>query len=190
MTRPRSGRASAQAAQRGFSMIEILITLVVVAFGLLGLASFTTRATALGVEATQRARAATLLADMGNRIAANRPKATDYVKAAALGATLNDATYCAPAVTTTLAARDLCEWNNLLAGSADAQSDGTADALTFRGCITRPVASDPVFIVTIAWAANVPGVPPADACATGAFGNDDAFRRILRTQVRVPALTS
>jgi type IV pilus assembly protein PilV len=175
--------------QRGFSMIEILVTLVVVAFGLLGLASFTTRATALGVEASQRARAATLLADMGNRIAANRPGAANYVGAAALGATVNDATYCASSVTTTLAARDLCEWNNLLAGSADAKSNGDVDALTFRGCITQPAASDPVFIVTIAWAANVPGVPPADACAAGIFG-DDSFRRILRTQVRVPALTA
>ncbi len=51
------------------------------------------------------------------------------------------------------------------------------------------MAGDPVFVITVAWAANLPGIPPADACAQGAFG-DDSFRRILRTQVRVPALTS
>lgn len=189
MARSVQARAVRPQVQRGFSMIEVLVTLVVVAFGLLGMASFTSKATALGVEAAQRARAATLLADMGNRIAANRPGAATYVKGAALGATLNDATYCAPAALSTLAARDLCEWNNLLAGSADAQTSGAKDALTFRGCITQPALSDPVFIITVAWAANLPGVPPADVCAKDAFG-EDSFRRILRTQVRVPALTA
>lgn len=168
---------------RGFSMIEILITLVLVAFGLLGLVGFTTRATAMGVEAVQRARAATLLADMGNRIANNKNAANAYVSAEVLGALAQD--NCAGGAT--LAARDRCEWNNLLVGTSDAQTSGATSALTFRGCITRPVVSDPVFVVTIAWAANVPGVPPADACASGVFGND-AFRRILRTQVRVATL--
>ena len=36
--------------RRGFSMIEILVTLVIVAFGLLGLAGFITRASALSVD--------------------------------------------------------------------------------------------------------------------------------------------
>ena len=166
-------------------MIEILVTIVIVSFGLLGLAGFTTRASALAVEANQRARAAAILADMGNRIANNKTGAAGYVSANALGATAQ--TGCAAKAS--LALRDLCEWNNQLFGASDALTSGAADALKFRGCITRPVASDPVYVVTVAWAATVPGVPPADTCALDAFG-DDAFRRTLRTQVRVAALAA
>lgn len=176
-----SGRPSARAAARGFSMIEILISLVIVAFGLLGLAAFAAKSTQLGVDATQRARAAALLNDMSSRIASNKPNAALYVGAAVHGAALQ--ANCAGGAT--LAARDLCEWNNLLAGV----NDGGANAafLGYRGCVTQPNALDPVFVVTVAWGTLAPGIPPADPCAAGVFG-DDSQRRIVRSQVRVANL--
>ena len=165
-------------------MIEILVTLVITAFGLLGLAGFVSRATVMGVETNQRTRASALLLDMSNRLASNKANAAAYVDATPHGA----AAIAACAALGTLALRDLCEWNNLLVGTQDALGAGaTAQALTFRGCVTQPNPADPVFIVTVAWAATVPGIPPADACAAGGFG-DDSFRRILRTQLRVPDL--
>jgi type IV pilus assembly protein PilV len=178
--------ATRRRRQRGLSMIEVLITMVIVAFGLLGLAGFITRATALSVEATQRARASALLSDMSNRLAGNRTKAADYVTGAVQGEAIeND---CAGQATPAL--RDLCEWNNLLAGANDQLAAGaTAQALTFRGCVTQPNPADPVFVVTIAWGATLPGTPPADACAAGTFG-EDVFRRTLRSQVRVATLTA
>lgn len=170
---------------RGFSLIEILVTLVITVFGLLGLASFVTRATALGMETSQRARASALLIDMGNRIASNKANADAYVNGAVQGAAADNG--CAGMAS--LALRDLCQWNNLLVGTQEALGAGaTAQALTFRGCVTQPNLGDPVYVVTVAWAATLPGVPPADLCAQGAFG--DEFRRILRTIVRVPDLTA
>lgn len=184
-TRPAQPRPGCR--QRGFSMIEILVTLVITAFGLLGLAGFVTRATAMGLETSQRARAASLLIDMGSRIANNKSNADDYVGAAVYGAAVNNNCGAAP---NTLASRDLCEWNNLLVGTQDALNVGqSAAGLGFRGCVTRPNPADPVFVVTVAWGATVPGIPPADLCAQGVFG-DDSLRRILRTQVRVPDLTA
>ena len=173
-------------SMRGFSMIEILITLIVVAFGLLGLAGFVTRATGMSVEAGQRARASALLGDMQYRIANNKLNLASYVT----GFTHGGAVTAGCAGMATLAERDICEWNNLLAGTHEALGVGaTAQALGFRGCITRVNAGQPLVIITIAWGATVPGIPPADDCATGVFG-DDQFRRILRTQVRVAALAA
>lgn len=165
---------------RGFSMIEILITIVIMAFGLLGLAAFASKATTLGVDATQRARAAALLSDMSNRISVNKTNAAAYLTGALGDAAQN----CAALVG---AARDLCEWNNLLAGTNDAQGSGNAAFLGYRGCVTQPNPADPVFVVTVAWGSMTPGFPPADGCAANAFG-DDSQRRILRAQVRIADL--
>jgi len=171
-------------AQRGSSMIEILITLVITAFGLLGLATFATKATALSVDATQRARAAALLNDMTNRIANNKANAAGYVTGAVQGAAID--TNCGAIAAGP--ARDLCEWGNLLAGANDAQAGGNAAFLGYRGCVTQPNNLNPVFVVTVAWGSLTPGIPSADTCAEGAFG-DDTQRRTIRSQVRVATLT-
>lgn len=170
-------------SQRGFTLIEILVTLVITAFGLLGLAGFVIKATALSVDATQRARAAALLTDMANRIANNKANAASYVTGAVQGASAQDCTALAMG-----AQRDLCQWNNLLVGTNDAQAGGNAAALGYRGCVTRPNPADPVFIVTVTWGALTPAAPPLDQCATGVFG-DDSLRRVLRSQVRIATLT-
>lgn len=168
--------------QRGFSMIEILISLVITAFGLLGLASFATKATALSVDATQRARASALLNDMTARLANNKANAAAYVTGAVQGGAVQNCGAVAAG-----APRDLCEWSNLLAGANDAQAGGNAAFLGYRGCVTRPNALEPVFVVTVAWGSLTPGVPPADLCAEGAFG-DDSLRRVIRSQVRIANL--
>lgn len=168
---------------RGFSMIEVLVTLVITAFGLLALSGFVTRATALTVDGTQRARASALLADMSTRLANNKAGAATYVSATVHGEAVRDCTALAAA------ALDLCEWNNLLVGTHDANAAGNAAFLGFRGCVTRPNALEPVFVVTVAWGSVAAGVPPADACAAGAFG-DDSLRRVLRSQVRVATLAA
>lgn len=171
------------ATQHGSTMIEILITLVITAFGLLGLATFATKATALSVDATQRARAAALLNDMASRIANNKTNAGAYV-----GGTVHGATVANCGAAAAGAARDLCEWSNLLAGANDAQAGGNAAFLGYRGCVTRPNAVNPVFVVTVAWGSLTPGIPSADTCAQDAFG-DDSQRRTIRAQVRVATLT-
>lgn len=170
-----------RAHQRGFSMIEILISLVITAFGLLGLASFATKATALSVDATQRARASALLNDMASRLANNKANAAAYVTGDVQGAAAQD---CGAVAAGPL--RELCEWGNLLAGANDAQTGGNAAFLGYRGCVTRPTA-EPVYVVTVAWGSLTPGVPPADSCGKGEFG-DDSQRRVIRTHVRIANL--
>jgi type IV pilus assembly protein PilV len=170
--------------QHGVTLLEILVTIVITAFGLLGLAGFIARSAAATVESNQRARAAALLVDMENRIRNNKAHAAEYVSPTVVhGAAAQDCTAVAAG-----AQRDLCEWNNLLVGVNDALAvDDGLTKLAFRGCITRPAAPAPVYVITVAWGSSMLATPPADPCGADLFG-DDGFRRIIRTQVRVPTL--
>lgn len=165
-------------------MIEILVTLLITAFGLLGLAGFTTRATALSIDATQRARAASMLSDMAGRIENNKANAAAYVSAAVQGAAVQN---CAAVAVGPL--RDLCEWGNLLAGANDALTGGNSAFLGYRGCVTQPIGLNPVYVITVTWGSLTPGIPPADLCAKDTFG-DESLRRVIRSQVRVANLTA
>jgi len=164
--------------QSGFSMIEVLVTMVIVAFGLLGLAGFITRGSAVGVESNQRARALALLDDMSERIQGNKSFAASYVSTTVRGDGVMD---CGGL---TSAALDVCQWNNVLFGTNDALSGGGTQTLHFRGCVTQPDPAQTVYVVTVAWVSALAGTPPADGCAAGTFG-DDSYRRVVRTQVRV-----
>ena len=180
-------RASRQRAA-GFSLIEILVTLLIIAFGLLALAGFVIKSTTLTADTTQRARAAILLSDMSTRMISNKSRAAAYANATTVHGTVNGdcSGFTTPA---TIAARNLCEWNNLLVGSNDAQAGGNASQLGYRGCIKQPISAEPNYVITIAWGALTPGVPPADTCAQNAFG-DEGLRRVLRSEVRIANLTA
>ena len=113
------------ATQRGFLLIEILVSLVIIAFGLLALAGFVTKATTLAVDTVQRTRASTLLSDMAGRLITNKQLAVagNYVAATqpatGYGTPSANSTVC-PGVG--VAAVDLCSWHNLLLGTNDAQA--------------------------------------------------------------------
>jgi len=169
--------------RRGFTMIEILISIVITAFGLLGLAAFASKATGMSVDATQRARAAALLEDMASRVANNKSNAEAYVSATVMGAAVQDCTGLNGAPL------DRCQWNNLLAGTNDAQAGGNSAFLGYRGCISQPNPVDPAFVITVAWGSIAEGIAPADQCAVNAFGND-ANRRVIRSLVRRAALAA
>jgi type IV pilus modification protein PilV len=69
-------------AQAGTSLIEVLVTIVILAIGLLGLAGLQSRLQVSEMESYQRAQALVLLNDMVGRIEANRTNAASYVTGA------------------------------------------------------------------------------------------------------------
>ena len=164
--------------QSGTTMIELLITIVISAFGLLGIASLQARMQLAEMEAAQRAQATVLLKHMTDRIASNRRNAMSYVTSGALG-TGNGVQDCAGLAG---AALDLCEWNNLLAGAAETSGGVRLGGMIgARGCIANVDAAMPrKFVVAVVWQGMTPTVEPGGTtCGAGQFGDERKRRAIL-----------
>ena len=111
-------------SQRGFSMVEVLVTLLIVALALLGTAGLQSYAMRLNQGAQFRSQAVFLAADLAERMEANRPGAVDgaYVLAPVSAATFLGgggaaSTDCVAAGCTAaaLAAFDLSQWQSMVA---------------------------------------------------------------------------
>ena len=63
----------------GFALVESMVTIVVIAFGLLGVAGLVSRSFVTEAEANQRTQAQLLLQDMAARMEANRANVATYV---------------------------------------------------------------------------------------------------------------
>lgn len=177
----------------GFTLLEVLITLIVLAVGLLGLANLQSKMQVAQVESYQRAQAVLLLDDMVSRLNANRGQAADYVTASPVGTGDTQPAVCAEATT---AAQDLCEWSNALKGASEKKDTANAGAMIDgRGCVEQEQAPNPapgvcapgVYRVTVAWQGLGATVSPALDCARNSYG-DDALRRVvsLRTVIGLP----
>ena len=183
--RPRPKRPATPA--RGVTMIEVLVTIVILTFGLLGVVALQARMQVAQSESYHRSQAILLMQDMVDRVNANRSNALNYVTAAPLG-TGNSIQDC---TALTGAALDLCEWNNALLGAAESTAGGQSAGAMIgaRGCITNLVATMPrEFLVAVTWQGLVPTVAPAStACGQGQYGNDQ-MRRALVARVTIACL--
>jgi len=180
--------------QRGTSLLEVLITMVLVAFGLLGIAAFQAKAQIGSIEAYQRAQAVLMLEDLQSRISGNSGQADAYVTTTALGT--GDALPADCAAAAAGSARDLCEWSAALKGAAEVKSGTNVGAMTgARGCVAQIQASDSslgvcrhaVYLLTVAWQGMHPTIAPALACGRNAYGADTGRRAIsVRVAVGLP----
>jgi type IV pilus assembly protein PilV len=193
---------------RGFTLIEVLVTLVILTFGLLGIAGLMAKGQRASFEAFQRQQAISIANDMAERIRGNRKQAAAYSAAAPLGnpigqgsqyndlltASITDCgTYtCTPAQ---LAAYDVALWDGLLVGYSEAQVTGGAKVggiVNARGCISEaantlaacPPAPSPsmpytrTIRVSVAWEGNEETVAPTASTCGQGVYSTETKRRV------------
>jgi len=180
------------ARARGTSLIEVLVTIVILAFGLLGVAGLQSKIGVAEMESYQRAQALLALSQMTERLSANTAQAASYVTAGTVGTGDAQPTDCSG-----IAAgpnHDLCEWSNALKGASEQRSGANAGGMVgARGCVTQLQAPNPalgvctagVYQVAVAWQGMVATATPALACGTGLYGASDGFRRTIAATVSV-----
>lgn len=180
--------------QRGASMIEVLVTVIILTFGLLGLVGLQTKLQASEMEAYQRAQALVILQDMASRLASNRNNAASYVTETALGA---GGTCPTISGTSTRQERDASEWCDVLLGAAEKTADesNVGALIGGRGCVENVSSNE--YMITVAWQGLGPiSAPPSGvACGAGLYdGGADSpctgnlCRRTVTTIVRIAAL--
>jgi type IV pilus assembly protein PilV len=177
--------------QRGTSLVEVLVTMVILSIGLLALVVLHGRLHLLQMESYQRSQALILLNDMASRVSLNRNAVDDY-----LGGPVGVGAAC-PAAGATRQEADLNDRSNALQGAAEVLGANQVGALIGgRGCIEDIGGGE--YLLTVAWQGQAPiAAPPASVgCAAnqynGAAGTpcvNDLCRRVVTTVVRIATLT-
>lgn len=194
---------------RGFSLIEVLVSLLILGLGLLGIVALSAHGQRAYVESTQRSEATRYVEEMADRIRANTQVAQDptfirfYVDPAGSatpdllgdGSEFDDVLGAAPtgvncntSVCTPqqLALFDRAWWDGLLSGQV---SDlGLIGAV---GCITQVPGVLPRARVSLAWqgmrdtldSGGANGPLAAITCGDVAFAGDLSSRRLVSLEV-------
>jgi type IV pilus assembly protein PilV len=184
-------------AERGNTMIEILVTLLILAFGLLGLAGLQARLNVAQMESYQRAQAVVLLSDLTERMYANPAAvvAGSYVTGTTGTSPIGTGNTAQPVTCTGAmgAARDQCEWHYALLGAAE-KSGGTNTGAMIgaRGCVEQLQAATPapscnpgIYRVTVTWQGLNPTVAPLLPCAADQYAGQTALRRAISATVSI-----
>lgn len=190
--------------QSGLSLLEVLISLLILVFGLLGMIGLQARAQIGTFESYQRGQALIFAQDMADRIMINRQAATCYAITtdAANGTPYLGTGYSGtPACVTTagtaamqtLAANDLAAWNNALKGSAETSGGSQIGGLIgARGCISYDTATSR-YRISVAWQGMAATVAPtagdtAANCGKNLYGSETQ-RREVNVTLMIAALT-
>lgn len=190
---------------RGSALLEVLITMVILAVGLLGLAGLQARVMVLESESYQRAQAIVIMNDMAERISANRANAASYITGAPLGhcdkPCVQAAVEDCVALGYTGVQLDLCEWGNALKGSgvmADdspgaaqvgAMAEAKACLSSFTATATKAFNRCQTGVqIDVVWRGRSSTVTPASACGASdseysALDGKAGFRRAVSTRV-------
>ena len=198
-------RTPPAACQRGFTLLEVLVSLVILVFGLLGLIGMQAFTQVATFESYQRGQAIILAQDMAERLSTNRVAAGCYAitTSASAGTPYAGSGAAAPtctasvgtAATRAIATADLGAWHNALTGAAEQTGGGASVGAVVgaRGCITYDATTNS-YRVAVAWQGMAATVRPdaADAAATCAkdLYGADTQRREVSVTVRIAVLTA
>jgi type IV pilus assembly protein PilV len=152
---------------RGFSLLELLVTLVVLSIGLLGIGLMQTTNLGLTKTAYSRTQAMLLASDIADRIRANENFASSYVTTSNTGNTTPGCIAGAACLGAALAAADIQDWSNRIVaefpGGSGQILDAAATPAACPGYTASAVAAGFMRVV-ITWGES--------AASTGSQGND------------------
>jgi type IV pilus assembly protein PilV len=193
-----------QVRQRGFTLLEVLVSLLILVMGVLGLIGLQAQAQIATFESYQRGQALILIQDMADRLSTNRGAAgcyaftTDTANGTPyFGTGYGDTPVCTAAVgtaaTRAVADADLQAWNNALQGAAEVSVVGqVGGVLGARGCVSFDAATNS-YRVAVAWQGSAQTVAPTAGDPTATCAKDlygpDTQRREVSVTVRIATLT-
>jgi len=177
--------------QTGFSLVEVLVTLVITTIALLSSISLQLMSKRSIYDAAQRTTAAHLAHGLLHRMRSNPTALVSYLPAGPVGqSSLGDApaTDCLAAAadcdSLEMAAFDLWQWEQHLDGQLEVSGGNATGGLMFaRACIVGPgVGGSGNYTVAIAWRGMADiGDPAINNCGSGSgdYGANDEFRRVM-----------
>lgn len=125
--------------ERGFSLIEALVSLIVISVGMIGIAALYGQGLGASRTALYRTQAVNLVADMADRIRGNRTAGTAYEGAAAdRDCDAGDNKNCTAAE---MAAHDLWQWTT----QVGAELPGGA------GAVSVDTTTPPTYTISVTW---------------------------------------
>jgi type IV pilus assembly protein PilV len=199
---------------RGFNLLEVLVSMLIVVVGLLGLAGLQARAQISELEAYQRAQALVLLYDMVDRLNNNRVTSscfrvtTDTTAGAPFfGDPANPLTpTCAvdTIANNAMAVAAMTGWDDLLRGASEKKSGNSVGAMIgARGCISydatteyqttsgASIAGTGEYTIAVSWQGMSDTFKPTKACGAGLYGSsaaNDTKRRTVWATMRIGTL--
>ncbi|MDH4073907.1 MAG: type IV pilus modification protein PilV [Gammaproteobacteria bacterium] len=178
--------------QRGLSLLELLVSVVVFSIGLLGIAGLQMVSKQANYEGSQRTLAAQVAYGLLEDMRTNGSGISIYVAANDLGggslaglpvAQCRDPnTPCSPAQK---AVHDLWYWERMVDGAAELGVEGQSGGILFPTvCVDGPAGGIAgIYAVSIAWRGGIElANPEASQCGAGSgnYGDGDRFRRVLQ----------
>ena len=196
-----------RARTAGFTMIEVLVSLLIIVLGLLGLAGLQTRLQQAEFESYQRAQALVLLYDIVDRINYNRATASCFaITAASSGTPFYGTGSSLPSCGTSTVAHQamanaaMGEWDATLKGAAETKGGIAVGAmLGARGCVSYDASTElldslgatlsgtGVYTVAVAWQGSGSTVAPTVNCGNNLYGAETQ-RRTVSTTFRLAKL--
>jgi len=178
-------------SQRGFSLIELLVALIVFSVGLLAVAGLQTVSKQANFEALQRTAASQIAYGLLEDMRVNGDAVDTYLAAGDMGSGsrgAEPAPNCSGASVCTAAqkaAHDLWFWEQVVDGNLEMSGNAGGGGLVLPTlCINGPVGGGAgIYAVTIAWrgsASMTNGNVNACGTAGGNYGANNEFRRIMQ----------